>query len=57
MNDFHAGLRTGWRESMKALFRPQAKSICCIDMDLGSVVRFRIELTLAFSMGPTIRTW
>jgi hypothetical protein len=41
---------------MKALFRPQAKSICCIDMGLGSVVRFRIELTLAFSMGPTIRT-
>lgn len=25
MDDFHAGLRTGWWESMKALFSPQAK--------------------------------
>jgi hypothetical protein len=55
MNDFHAGLRTGWWESMKALFRPQAKSGCGINMGVGSTARFGIELTPAFSMRPTIR--
>jgi hypothetical protein len=44
MNDFHAGLRTGWWESMKALFRPQAKSAIGNDMDLGSTAGFGFEL-------------
>jgi hypothetical protein len=49
MNDFHAGLRTGWWKSMKALFRPQVKSNYRINMGGG------IDLTPAFSMGPIIR--
>jgi len=40
---------------MKALFRPQAKSGCRINMGVGSTARFGIKLTPAFSMGPTIR--
>jgi hypothetical protein len=55
MDDFHAGLRTGWWESMKALFRPQAKSVCSIDADAGSIELSGIELTATFSMNPTIR--
>jgi hypothetical protein len=39
---------------MKALFRPQAKSGCRINMGVGSTARFGIELTPAFSMRPTI---
>jgi hypothetical protein len=42
---------------MKAQFRPQAKSGCRINMGLVSTTRFGIELTPAFSMGPTIRIW
>jgi hypothetical protein len=40
---------------MKALFRPQAKSGCRINMGVGSTARFGIELKSAFSMGQTIR--
>lgn len=44
MNDFHVGLQTGWWESMKALFCPQAKSDGGIDADTGSIELFGIEL-------------
>jgi hypothetical protein len=44
MNDFHAGLRTGWWESMKALFRLQAKLAIGNDVDLGSTAGFGFEL-------------
>ena len=44
MNDLHAGLRTGWWESMKALFRQQAKSAIGNDVDFGSTAGFGFEL-------------
>jgi hypothetical protein len=43
------------QSSIKALFCPQAKSVCCVDMGVGSIVDYGIELTPAFSMRPTIR--
>jgi hypothetical protein len=44
MNDFHAGLRTGWWESMKALFRSKAKLAIGNDVGLGSTAGFGFEL-------------
>jgi len=40
---------------MKALFRPQAKSGCHINMGVGSTARFGIELTPEFLMSAAIR--